>query len=123
MSAAFRYFNQQARQNMSNEIQLTDANFEAEVVKSDKPVLVDFWAPWCGPCRMIGPVIEQLAAEYAGKVKVCKLNTDEAQDTAGKYQISAIPTILLFKDGQVKHQLVGLQPKEELKKYLDELLG
>jgi len=108
---------------MSNEIQLTDATFEAEVVKSDKPVLVDFWAPWCGPCRMIGPVIDQLAAEYAGRVKVCKLNTDEAQDTASKYQISAIPTILLFKDGQVKHQLVGLQPKEELKKYLEELLG
>ena len=108
---------------MSNEIQLTDANFEAEVVKSPLPVLVDFWAPWCGPCRMIAPVIEELAKEYAGKVKVCKLNTDEAQDTAGKYQISAIPTILLFKAGQVKQQLVGLQPKEELKKHLDELLA
>jgi thioredoxin 1 len=107
---------------MSNEIQLTDANFEAEVVKSEQPVLVDFWAPWCGPCRMIGPVIEELAKEYAGKVKVCKLNTDEAQDTAGKYQISAIPTILLFKGGKVVQQLVGLQPKEELKKHLDELL-
>lgn len=108
---------------MSNEIQLTDANFEAEVVNSDKPVLVDFWAPWCGPCRMIGPVIEELAKEYEGKVKVCKLNTDEAQDTAGKYQISAIPTILLFKGGKVEQQLVGLQSKEDLKKQLDELLG
>lgn len=107
---------------MSNEIQLTDANFDAEVVNSAQPVLVDFWAPWCGPCRMIGPVIEELAKEYAGKVKVCKLNTDEAQDTAGKYQISAIPTILLFKGGKVVQQLVGLQPKEELKKHLDELL-
>jgi len=107
---------------MSNEIQLTDENFEQEVVKSAQPVLVDFWAPWCGPCRMIGPVIEELAKEYAGKVKVCKLNTDEAQDTAAKYQISAIPTILLFKGGKVTQQLVGLQPKEELKKHLDELL-
>ena len=108
---------------MSNEIQLTDENFEQEVVKSAQPVLVDFWAPWCGPCRMIGPVIEELAKEYAGKVKVCKLNTDEAQDTAAKYQISAIPTILLFKGGKVMQQLVGLQPKEELKKHLDEMLA
>ena len=108
---------------MSNEIQVTDANFEAEVVKSAIPVLVDFWAPWCGPCRMIGPVIDELAKEYAGKVKVCKLNTDENQDTASKYQISAIPTILLFKGGKLAQQLVGLQPKEELKKNLDELLA
>jgi len=108
---------------MSNEVQITDANFEQEVLKSDLPVLVDFWAPWCGPCRMLGPVIEELAVEYAGKVKVCKLNTDEAQDTAGKYQISAIPTILLFKGGKMAHQLVGLQPKEEIKKHLNELVG
>jgi thioredoxin 1 len=108
---------------MSNEIQVTDANFEAEVVKCNIPVLVDFWAPWCGPCRMIGPVIDELAKEYAGKVKVCKLNTDENQDIAAKYQISAIPTILLFKGGKLAQQLVGLQPKEELKKQLDELLA
>jgi len=108
---------------MSNEIQVTDANFEAEVVKSPLPVLVDFWAPWCGPCRMVGPVIDELAKEYAGKVKVCKLNTDENQDTASKYQISAIPTMLLFKGGKLVQQLVGLQPKEELKKHLDELLA
>jgi len=108
---------------MANEIQVNDANFDQEVLQSALPVLVDFWAPWCGPCRMIGPIIEELAKEYAGKVKVCKLNTDEAQDTAGKYQISAIPTILLFKGGKMTQQLVGLQPKEELKKYLDQLVG
>lgn len=108
---------------MSNEIQVNDANFDQEVIKSGIPVLVDFWAPWCGPCRMLGPVIDELAKEYAGKVKVCKLNTDEAQDTAGKYQISAIPTILLFKGGKLSQQLVGLQPKEELKKQMDALLG
>ncbi|MDA8243178.1 MAG: thioredoxin [Elusimicrobia bacterium] len=105
-----------------SEIQLNDANFEQEVEKSDMPVLVDFWAPWCGPCRMLAPVIEELAKEYAGKVKVCKLNTDEAQDTAGKYRISAIPTVLIFKKGELVQQLVGLQPKEEIKKHLDELL-
>ncbi|MDA8130440.1 MAG: thioredoxin [Elusimicrobia bacterium] len=105
-----------------SEIQLTDANFEQEVEKSDMPVLVDFWAPWCGPCRMLAPVIEELAKEYDGKVKVCKLNTDEAQDTAGKYRISAIPTVLIFKKGELVQQLVGLQPKEEIKKHLDELL-
>ena len=108
---------------MPNEIQITDANFEQEVLKSALPVLVDFWAPWCGPCRMLGPVIEELAGEYAGRVKICKLNTDEAQDTAGKYQISAIPTILLFKGGKMVQQLVGLQPKEEIKKHLDSLIG
>ncbi|MDO8805073.1 MAG: thioredoxin [Elusimicrobiota bacterium] len=108
---------------MTDEIQLTDANFDLEVIKSALPVLVDFWAPWCGPCRMLGPVIEELAKEYAGKVKVCKLNTDEAQDTAGKYQISAIPTMLLFKGGKMEQQLVGLQSKEEIKKHLDELIG
>lgn len=108
---------------MSNEIQLTDANFEQEVLKSALPVLVDFWAPWCGPCRMLGPLIEELATEYAGKIKVCKLNTDEAQETASKYNISAIPTILLFKGGKVAQEMVGMQKKEELKRSLDGLLA
>lgn len=103
-------------------VMLDAASFERHISRNHIPVLVDFWAPWCGPCRMLGPVIEELAKEYAGKVKVCKLNTDEAQDTAGKYQISAIPTILLFKGGEVAQQLVGLQPKEELIKHLDELI-
>jgi len=108
---------------MSNEIQLTDATFEAEVLKSALPVLVDFWAPWCGPCKMIAPLIEELAKEYDGKVKVCKLNTDDCPNSASEYHISAIPTILLFKGGKLVQELVGLQPKEELKRRLDELLA
>ena len=107
---------------MSDEVQLTDASFEAEVIKCAAPVLVDFWAPWCGPCRMVGPIIEELAKEYSGKAKVCKLNTDDCQATASAYNISAIPTILLFKDGKVVKEMVGLQPKEALKQHLDELL-
>ena len=108
---------------MSNDIQLTDATFEAEVIKSALPVLVDFWAPWCGPCKMLGPVIEELAKEYDGKVKVCKLNTDDSPNSASEYHISAIPTVLLFKGGKLVQELVGLQPKEELKRRLDELLA
>jgi len=107
---------------MSNEIQLTDVTFEAEVIKSGLPVLVDFWAPWCGPCRMMAPIVEELGAEYAGRAKVCKINTDEAPDTASKYSISAIPTILLFKDGKMVRELVGLQQKDVLKGHLEELL-
>ena len=108
---------------MSNEIQLTDANFEQEVMKSPLPVLVDFWAPWCGPCKMIGPVIEELAKEYAGKVKICKFNTDEGSDTPAKYSISAIPTLLIFKGGKLVQELVGMQRKEDLKRHLDAVAG
>lgn len=90
----------------------TDQNFEAEVLKSDKPVLVDMWAPWCMPCQMLGPVIEEIADEMGEKVKIGKLNVDEAQETAMKYGIMSIPTVLLIKGGQVIETFVGVQPKE-----------
>ena len=101
------------------EIHLTDQNFAKEVLEYKGVALVDFWAPWCGPCRMLGPVIEELAKEYDGKAKICKINTDEAAEISAQYRIASIPTILIFKDGQPKAQLIGLQSKEELKKQLD----
>ena len=104
------------------ELQLTDTSFESEVVKADKPVLVDFWAPWCGPCRMLSPLVDELAKEYEGKVKVGKINTDDNAQVATQFRISAIPTLLFFKGGKVMDQLVGVHPKTEIKKRLDALL-
>ena len=98
----------------------TDTNFEADVLKSAVPVLVDFWAEWCGPCRMLGPTIEEIAKEYAGKVKVGKVNVDDNPGIAAKYGIRSIPTVMLFKAGQVVEQMVGVQPKDALKKRIDE---
>jgi thioredoxin 1 len=95
-------------------LQLNSDNFEQEVLKSDLPVMVDFWAQWCGPCRMLTPTIEALAKEYQGKVKICKLNVDDANDIAAKYQVMSIPTILLFNKGKVVSQTVGAVPKETL---------
>jgi thioredoxin 1 len=100
-------------------LQLTDTNFKTEVLESSIPVLVDFWAPWCGPCRMLGPTIEELSREYDGKVKVCKLNTDESPETAGGFGISSIPTVLLFKNGQIVDRLVGLNPKKKFQDMLN----
>ncbi len=108
---------------MSAEIQLTDDSFDSEVLKSPEPVLVDFWAPWCGPCRMLAPVVEELAKEYAGKVRVAKLNTDEHPNAAGKFKIAAIPTLLFFKGGKVVEQLVGVHSKADMKKILDTLVS
>ncbi len=105
-----------------SEVILNDTNFEAEVLKSEVPVMVDFWATWCGPCRMLGPVVEELAEEYAGKVKVCKLNVDEGADTSAKYRITSIPTIIFFKKGEIAGQTVGLQSKTALQEKLNALL-
>jgi thioredoxin 1 len=101
------------------EMQFTDQNFEAEVLKSDKPVLVDFWAVWCGPCQMMGPIIEELAKEVAGKYKVGKMNVDENRETAAKFGIMSIPTLIIFKDGKAVKQLVGVQSKDNLKEELE----
>jgi len=97
----------------------TDHNFKKEVLESELPVLVDFWAPWCGPCRMVGPVVEELSSEYAGKVKVVKLNTDENQEVAQTYGIMSIPTIAVFNKGKVVDGVVGAAPKQMLKELLD----
>ena len=94
-------------------LELTDDNFDQEVIKSDKPVLVDFWAEWCMPCRMLAPTINDLAKEFEGKVKVGKVDTDSNREVSMKFGISAIPTVILFKNGQVIHKFVGVQPKKE----------
>ena len=105
-----------------SEVVLTDANFKAEVLDYKGVVMVDFWAPWCGPCRMLGPVVEELAGEYAGKVKIAKLNVDEAPDTSTQFGVSSIPTLIFVKDGKVVSQPVGLQTKSALQEKLNALL-
>ncbi|GHU56312.1 thioredoxin [Spirochaetia bacterium] len=99
---------------MSNEITITNDNFEAEVLQSPIPVLIDFWADWCGPCKMIGPFIDQLAEEYAGRIKIGKVNVDEQGDIAGKYGIVSIPTLIIYRDGQPVRQKTGAAPKRDI---------
>ncbi len=106
-----------------NIITLTNENFEKEVLKSFHPVLVDFWAEWCGPCKMIAPILDELADEYSGKVSIAKLNIDEHQTLATQYGVRAIPTLLLFQNGEVAEQIVGLRGKRDLKASFDKLLG
>lgn len=108
---------------MSNAKELTSADFETEVIKSDIPVLVDFWAPWCGPCRMMGPIVDAMASKYEGKVKVTKVNVDEAADVAGKFSIRSIPTLMIFKGGQQVDVVVGAIPEAELSQRLDKALA
>ena len=100
-------------------VTLTQDNFATEVLQSSKPVLVDFWAEWCGPCKMIAPLLDELAAEYDGKVKIGKINTDEQQQLASQYGISSIPTLLFFKNGQVVNQMIGARGKRDFKAALD----
>ena len=102
--------------------QFTDQNFDQEVLKSDKPVLVDFWEAWCGPCQMMGPIVDELAEEMKDKVKIGKLNVDENRETATNYSVMSIPTLIIFKEGKVVKQLVGLQNKDNLKEELGKII-
>ena len=108
---------------MGNVAELSDANFEQEVLKAGEPVLVDFWAPWCGPCRQITPVVEQLADENAGSAKILKVNIDENPQTAQQFGVMSIPTLIVFKDGNVSERFVGVQPKARLQEALDAAKG
>lgn len=103
-------------------IDLSDANFETEVINSETPVLVDFWAPWCGPCRAIAPSVEEISASYAGRLKVGKLNVDENQQTTMKFGIRSIPTLIVFKGGQAVEQIIGAVPKGEIEKAVGKAL-
>jgi thioredoxin 1 len=100
-------------------VTITDQNFEAEVLKSDTPVLVDFWASWCGPCRMVAPLLDELADENDGKVRIAKLNVDENQQVAYKFQVSSIPTFILFKNGQMADRMMGAMPKSAFQSFID----
>ena len=102
---------------------VTDHVFEQEVLKSPIPVLVDFWAPWCAPCRIVSPVVEELGEEYKGKAKVVKLSVDDNPDTASRYNVMSIPTLMLFKAGKPVKTMIGAQPKENIKKEIEEVIG
>jgi thioredoxin 1 len=104
---------------MSNVVYTTDASFEADVIKSEVPVLVDFWAEWCGPCRMVAPILDDLSKEYAGRLKIVKVNVDENSVSAATYGVRGIPTLLLFKNGQVVETKVGALPKGQLAAFID----
>jgi thioredoxin 1 len=105
----------------ANYVNVTDSSFDDEILKSDIPALVDFWAEWCGPCRTVGPIVEELAGEYEGKIKVAKLNVDNNKQTPTRYGVRGIPTLILFKGGQVVDQIVGAVPKNRIKELLDKV--
>ncbi len=107
---------------MSN-ADITDSTFESEVLKNDSVTVVDFWAPWCGPCRKMGPVLDEIAGEFEGKIRVAKINTDENLKTAKEYQISGLPSIVIFKNGEAKETLVGLMPKSAIVSNIEKYLG
>lgn len=102
---------------------VTDQNFQDQVLKSSKPVLVDFWAPWCGPCKIVGPIVEELAQEYKDKVDVVKMNVDDNPQVSGQYGVMSIPTLMVFKNGQPIKSTIGAQPKEALKQMVDEAIA
>lgn len=108
---------------MSKVKDITKENFDQEVSQSSKPVLIDFWAPWCGPCKMLGPIVDVLAAEYADKLNVGKLNVDENQALAAQFGVRGIPTLIFFKGGQEVKRVVGAQPKSQLQKTIEEVIG
>jgi thioredoxin 1 len=105
------------------DVTFTDQNFQDEVLKSQQPVLVDFWAPWCGPCKVVGPIVDELAGEYSGKLKVGKLNVDDNQQSAGQYNVMSIPTLIIYKNGQPVKSVIGAQPKDTIKRAIDEVLA
>ena len=107
---------------MSKPVEIEETKFDEMVLKAKTPVLVDFWAPWCGPCRMVAPIVDELAGEYAGKVSFFKVNVDNNHTVAGKYGVMSIPTLIIFKNGQPVSNIVGFRPKDELKKNLDKAL-
>jgi thioredoxin 1 len=105
--------------NVGDVQQVSDSSFESDVLKSDLPVLIDFWAPWCGPCKAIAPVVDELAKEYAGRLKIVKMNVDDNPQTPSKYGVRGIPNLILFKGGQVREQIVGAVPKAQLVKAIN----
>jgi thioredoxin len=102
-----------------NVLEVSDTTFEGDILKSDKPVLVDFWAPWCGPCRSVAPIVDDLANQYKDKLKVAKINVDESSEVAMKYQVTSIPTFIVFKNGQVADRVLGALPRSEFVKFID----